>query len=489
MGGRDVRHDQWFGGVAIALILACTFWAGAVTLAPDGMIVVDGQRRFVLGLYENPADDSVLDAVAEAGFNLVRATGDEAALDRLQGRGLYAWVNTGQGIDLSKDRPAREAQLAALAATCSGHPALLVWEVPDEALWNCWYSAFLWRRQDEPAQLRERIDALEDTTRAASLGAALKTSERLFGRGDFAEAEEVADGLWRELGEDLPRPGLNISNAPSRAAQLCAGMVEGYAVLRKLDPRHPIWMNHAPRNQIAQLAAFNEGADIVGCDIYPAPQYRGGHSDLGDRSLASVGAFTTRMQAAAPGKPVWMVLQGFGWADLEKDPDADARLRGRRPNATESRFMAYDAIVRGARGVLYWGTHCVEKDSALWTDLLEVVRELADLEPVLAAPDAGIDPEVTLEEAKGSLDRGVRVLGKDVDGAIWWLVVNEFQDPLTYTLSGRPRTDALGGLAALEGTVYTDPEADRRATVTDGRLRLAIRGYGVQVLRPVDAAF
>src|SRR5690606_26326563 len=128
------------------------------------------------------------------------------------------------------------------------------------------------------------------------------------------------------------------------------GMREGYSLLRTLDPKHPVWMNHAPRNQIAQLMAFNDAADIVGCDIYPVPfSADNGHSDIGLRTIASVGAYTDRMQESAPGKPVWMVLQGFGWSDIQ--PERKEFMR--RPEGHETRFMAYDAIVHGARGILY----------------------------------------------------------------------------------------------------------------------------------------
>ena len=147
---------------------------------------------------------------------------------------------------------------------------------------------------------------------------------------------------------------------------MCAGMIEGYKRLRQLDPAHPVWMNHAPRNQVAQLAAFNQGADIVGCDIYPVPfTTKVGHSDLAERTAAAVGAYTERMQQSAPGKPVWMVLQGCGWGDIQPQRTDEERKELRRPNWKETRFMAYDAIVRGARGILYWGTHAIEKDSKL----------------------------------------------------------------------------------------------------------------------------
>jgi len=461
-------------GIALLLGLAAEAVAASVAIAPDRMLVVDGKRTFVLGLYENPPDEHLRNA-AEAGFNLVRSGADREALDRLATFGVFGWVNTGYAIDLSTSRESREERLGTLVTELGSHPSLLVWEVPDEALWNCWYQALRWQVNDEHKTQLSRIESLTDEGLKAELSTRREQADQAHKRGDFEEWERLCDSIWQALGEDVPGPERRLTNSPGRARTMAAGMVEGYGVLRRLDPEHPVWMNHAPRNSLAQLAEFNRAADIVGCDIYPAPPNRGSHSDLADRSLSAVGAFTTRMQAAAPGKPVFMVLQGFGWGDLSKDPDDAALEKNRRPTFEETRFMAFDAVVRGARGILYWGTSYIEKDSDLWNDLLTVVRELSELDPVLSAPDADVDLSVAVEETWGSFEEGVVPLAKDVDGELWLLVANEWHDPLGYTLHG---------LDAVEGTRYVVGSDGREAVVSGGALRLTIGGKDVQVLRP-----
>ena len=458
-----------------AMLAAFSASAATVSIAADRMAEVDGKRMFILGLYENPADDAVLDEVAAAGFNLVRAAGKTEALDRLHRRGLGAWINTGSAIDLSVNVANKEQSLREMVDDYAQHPALYVWEVPDEALWNCWYSAVNWRRGIEPSAQRKLVDALTDKALAAALRKQRDQANELYHRGDFAAGEELADDIWRKLGKESSIRNISIANSRERADKMCGGMKLGYDLLRKIDPAHPVWMNHAPRNQIAQLAAFNEGADIVGCDIYPVPVYKTGHSDLYDRSLSAAGSYTRRMQEAAPGKPVWMVLQGFGWADLDKDATEEKIEENPRPTLKQSRFMAYNTIVRGARGILYWGTAYIEKDSELWKNLMILVRELAGRQPLLSAPDSPIVKEVTLAQTWGSVDRGVEVLAKDVDGKTWFIVANEYPGVLTYTLHG---------LEALNGTTYADAEADREATVQDGTLSLTIRGQGIQILAP-----
>ncbi len=465
-------------GVSVAALWGVTFLATAAEchIAADGMAVVDGERIFVVGLYEDPKEDAVLKQAADAGFNLVYSTAKTASLERLLKYDVWAWINTGYAIDLSQSRSQREGQLRQMVQDFAGHPALMVWEVPDEALWNCWYRAVQWRWHREPGELSERIRALEDKDRAKALQKELTRANALRAAGDYAASEQAADALWKELDVESPQPGLNYSDAAERAAKMAIGMAEGYAQLRQLDPNHPIWMNHAPRNQIEQLAVFNKGADAVGCDIYPVPKSRhNGHSDVADQTVSSVGVYTDRMQAAAPGKPVWMVLQGFGWADIREGIDEEMVKVLRRPTLKETRFMAYDAIVHGARGILYWGTAYIEKDSRLWEDLLTLAQELKELQPVLAAPDAAIDLDVRFEETNGSVDRGVRILPKAVDGKVWLLAVNEWTSPLDCTIDG---------LGVEDGATYVVGAAKKEITVQQGVLRIMLAPQAAVVLEP-----
>lgn len=464
--------------IFVVLITACVAAYGAeVTVEADGMLNVNGARLFVVGLYENPAEDAELARAAEAGFNLIRAGADIASLDRLQGHNVYAWVNTGGDIDLSEDTETRRAALQSMAETLNAHPALLVWEVPDEALWNCWYGAQTWRRGTEPAEQHKHINTLVDEALRTTLRAQRAEVDALYHKGRYAEAEALSDDLWRRMQLEPPRPGYGLADAAARADKMCAGMLEGYGLLKALSGR-PVWMNHAPRNQLAQLAAFNKAADIVGCDIYPVPANgKVGHSDLSNRHLSCVGDYTQRMGQAAPGKPVWMVLQGFGWGDIQPDRPEAERKEMRRPTLPETRFMAYDAIVRGARGILYWGSHAVEKDSPFYGELLALVSELRDLQSVLAAPDADLNVTTAYEPTLGSVDRDIIVLAKDHGNKPWLFVVNEWSDSLAGTLSG---------LESLNGTSYRERDSGEVVEVTDGKITLHIPGHSAHILEPVD---
>ena len=166
-----------------------------------------------------------------------------------------------------------------------------------------------------------------------------------------------------------------------------------------------------------------------------------------------------------------MVLQGMGWASLGNDLFTLKPMPGQWPTYEESRFMAWDAVVRGARGILYWGTHVEAKDSECWKGIARVVRELADPQFLLAASDAAVTPSVEttifglLPFAPGDGGLGVQVLGKVVDGKTWWLVVNEYFFPVTYTLRG---------LEEADGTKYADTATAAEAAGIAALLPLAL---------------
>ena len=253
-------------------------------------------------------------------------------------------------------------------------------------------------------------------------------------------------------------------------------MARGCALVRQLDSRHPIWQNHAPRNPVGRLRHHNRMVDAAGCDIYPVPgNYDVGHSDLRNTRLSSVGDYTDRMAEAAPGKAVWMVLQGFGWRDISEGQKDDLDpVKGRRPGLTETRFMAYDAIVHGAQAILYWGTHAIEKDSPLWRDILRVARELRALEPAIVGTRPDVEPVALADETYGSVDeQGPRLILRRA-GDDWVLIaVNEYAQGISFRVTGLP--------GELDGKTLHRLYSDETQRVRRGGFHDGIRGQGVHV--------
>lgn len=355
------------------------------------MLMVDGRPRFVLGMYENPADDRDLQDAVRSGFNLFQSPAEGAALDRLERHGAKAWVNLGGALDLGADTGVRAAQLTRIVKEVGKHPALLVWEGPDEILWNQWWVPL----ETVRAELRSMRDLAGS---GGALGEWARHAQDCLDRGLYPEFQRSREAFWREAGRPCPHPEVRVDAVPERIGAVGEGITAGIEHVRRLDPNHVVWLNHAPRNALADLRFFNRAADMVGCDIYPAPANLDvGHSDLTDLSLGAVGAYTRRMRLAAPGKACAMVLQGFGWRDLRDNVTPSQRELGigRPPGFGESRFMAYEAILHGANAILYWGTAYskatgpdgtpVAGRPRLWHDLLRIGREIRALEPALLA--------------------------------------------------------------------------------------------------------
>ena len=112
-----------------------------------------------------------------------------------------------------------------------------------------------------------------------------------------------------------------------------------------------------------------------------------------------------KMKEASGGKPVWMTLQ-IAWSGIAPSKE-NPGIVPRFPSLPQERFMAYQAIVNGARGLVFFGGHlteiCTPDDAkagwnwTFWRQVLRpVVHELGSshLRPALLAPDAKIPVRV-----------------------------------------------------------------------------------------------
>ncbi|MEJ2705062.1 MAG: hypothetical protein P8Z79_21700 [Sedimentisphaerales bacterium] len=445
----------------------------------EGFLKIDGKPRLIIALYELPGDDERLREVAESGFNLVRAPQDVEALDRLRRYDLHGWICLGSTAELKDGDRDAERKLSQAINHFKDHPALLVWELPDEALWNVWWSRMHWITTGQQQELRKLIEkagteaAGRDRAKWLSL---LRKAHDYDQRGLWKQAEEIYSTLWKELGAKNPRPDWKMSQCPEQVDELTEEVARGCRVVRQLDGRHILWQNHAPRNSVQSLREYNQAVDAAGCDIYPVPfSPNSGHSDLKDTNLTAVGAYTDRMREAAPGKSSWMVLQGFGWRDLSESGknDPDPR-KGRRPTFSETRFMAYDAIVHGANAVLYWGTHSIEKDSSLWRDIMKVAKELRALEFGIVGDPPKEASVAIADETYGSIDgQGPRLMLRKTQDDWVLIAVNEHSQGIAFTIRGLPKE--------LEGKTLCRLYSEETHLVKGGRLRDGIAGFGVHV--------
>ena len=249
---------------------------------------------------------------------------------------------------------------------------------------------------------------------------------------------------------------------PAWGSRNAEGLLQGYEFLRKLDPDHPVWTNHAPRNHISTLAYFNRATDIAGCDIYPVPEPQS-QSNLPNKTLSVVGDEADKNRAAVNDqKPIFMVLQGFAWRALSKRDDPQAVY----PTLAQQRYMAYNAVVHGARGLLYWGTPYTPKPSQAWADAKTIVHELSCVTPMLVAPTPALQPKV--ESDAGSVKCLLRAAG----GETYLVCINNENREAKATVSGLP--PKLKSLRVLY-------ENGRQLAVRNGAAQVVLPGYGVLV--------
>jgi hypothetical protein len=232
----------------------------------------------------------------------------------------------------------------------------------------------------------------------------------------------VADGLQGHpalaayKGEDEPRNPFRGKNwiRPD-------GLVRGYRRLKQIDSAHPLVIIQAPIGTPAQLRPYVPAFDVTGADIYPVSYPPGTHAQTANRDISVVGDITKKMVSVAGGKPVWMTLQ-IVWSGVipsQRNPGHIPRF----PSLPAERFMAYQAIVNGARGLVFFGGHLTEiappDDAAAgwnWTFwervLAPVVSELASpaLAPALVAPDA----KPPVRTATGGIEHVTRRVGRSV---------------------------------------------------------------------------
>ena len=180
-------------------------------------------------------------------------------------------------------------------------------------------------------------------------------------------------------------------------------MVRAYRLIKQLDPNHPIGLTHAPRGTVQQLRPYGAATDLFLMDIYPIGYPPGKHSLQANKEISMVGDYTKFIKEVADGKPVWMVLQ-IAWSGVTK-PGKTLRF----PTFAQERFMTYQALINGARGLIYFGGN-IEKamrpeDARLgwnWTfwrrvlrPLLEEVGNNSPLVPALVAADSKLPVRVS----------------------------------------------------------------------------------------------
>ena len=201
----------------------------------------------------------------------------------------------------------------------------------------------------------------------------------LLGRVVSNLGSHPALGAWK--GHDEPNTG----RIPP------ANLERGLRAVKAADD-HPLVVVMAPRGTAQSLVPYRRTYDVAGVDIYPVAYPPGRHSDLKPTDIGVVGDQARWLRMGAGTKPFWVTLQ-VAWSGVL--PPHVPRF----PSNAELRFMAYQAIAAGARGLVFFGGHLTQVMTpadaragwnwSFWQQSLEpLVRQLASdsLAPALTAP-------------------------------------------------------------------------------------------------------
>lgn len=177
-------------------------------------------------------------------------------------------------------------------------------------------------------------------------------------------------------------------------------LTRAYNIIHQFDPSHLVEQTHAPRGTVPDLQPYNSAADILMIDDYPVVTNGtiANNPPITNTNVSQFGDWTHVLsQVANNQRNFWMVEQ---IAFSGTTPPSHTLVF---PSFQQERFMAFQAIVNGARGLMFFGGNVAAtltdtNDAALgwnwtfWTNVLKpLTLQLLPGSPVfdaLVAPDS-----------------------------------------------------------------------------------------------------
>ena len=328
----------------------------------------------------------------------------------------------------------------------------------------------VWRAAAVAEQLLEVTQEL-DTARAHGLQVWLA----LAGVDNDLSRKSLLDRIVRTL---EAHPGLGVwkgADEPALGRVPAAGLVAVRSHLRELDPDHPLALIEAPRAPgpaagttkpltAAAVRPYAAACDIHGVDIYPVSVPPGLHAGGPpvNTDISVVGDMTSIIGRATRRKGIWTTLQ-IAWSGVF--PPHPVVF----PTLPQARFMAYDAVVAGARGLFFFGGQFEQVMNAAdrrrgwnWTYWRNVQRPLLE-ELTDAAHTEALTGRLTTTAIKANAP-DVAFSARATGGSLYLIAVRR-----SASASGRVRFTGLP--ATIEhGTVLAHPGGNpaRKVPVTHG---------------------
>jgi hypothetical protein len=226
-----------------------------------------------------------------------------------------------------------------------------------------------------------------------------------------------------------------------------ANMQRGYDVVKAADPDHPLVIIQAPRGTVADLKPYNAVSDIQGTDIYPVSYPPGVHSEGMNKDLSMVGDYTRKMLSVADGTDngTWMTLQ-IAWSGVV-NPGKTLRM----PTFFEERYMAYDAIINGARGLIFFGGHLDQAWTAsdanygwAWSFWGRVLKPLLSELNVNSALGPALVASESPHKVTSSDEKDIELTVRETPSAVFVIACRRGTGTSEVTFQGLPATLSAG---------------------------------------------
>jgi hypothetical protein len=232
---------------------------------------------------------------------------------------------------------------------------------------------------------------------------------------------------WVAAAKDSPSLlGWYLEDEPEEHGVKPENLRKKYEALKaKAGTDHPIGVTH---NQFHGPKTYKGSSDFTMTDVYPVTAKR-------DWPLNAVGSYTANTRTVnGPSWPTFTVIQTFG------GPDTDAG-RWAQPLPHEVRFMAFNALVHRANGILYFSYW--PRAPITWASVATLNRDIERLVPWLLAP--GEEKTVT------SSDPAVEVRAKQVGDACMIIATNSQRKPTRTIIKVDGMGDAVLTLPFVAG--------------------------------------
>jgi hypothetical protein len=278
-------------------------------------------------------------------------------------------------------------------------------------------------------------------------------------------------GLWQGADEPWSRgiPARSLAFVYCRVTsrgdgRACAGEPP-------LDRHRPLVTILAASGTRADLAPYRNVTDSLGVDVYPITLY-----DSDSPDLHQVGIWTRMIAGIAPDHSAWTTLQICSSHAYDKRTGAYVV-----PSAYQERYMVYDAIINGARGVSFFGggnRRCWSRvdyrygwNWSFWNTVLDpLIEQIGSRSALGPALDNAASNDVLKTSDAGT--EAISRVGITRTGKQLWVIAASSKAGLRHvTISGLPHS-------VTSATVYGE---HRTVRVSRGTLEDTFRRWQVHV--------